>query len=29
MLDGDDVLARRFELMERGHAERLAPMVAK
>jgi tRNA threonylcarbamoyladenosine biosynthesis protein TsaB len=27
MLDGDDVLARRFETMERGHAERLAPMV--
>ena len=27
MLDGDEVLARRFETMERGHAERLAPMV--
>jgi tRNA threonylcarbamoyladenosine biosynthesis protein TsaB len=27
VLDGDDVLAHRFEFMERGHAEVLAPMV--
>jgi len=27
LLDGDIVLAHRFEPMERGHAERLAPMV--
>jgi tRNA threonylcarbamoyladenosine biosynthesis protein TsaB len=27
VLDGDIVLAHRFELMERGHAEALAPMV--
>lgn len=27
ILDGDVVLAHRFEPMERGHAERLAPMV--
>ncbi len=27
LLDGDTVLAHRFEPMERGHAERLAPMV--
>lgn len=27
VLDGDDVLAHRFEVMQRGHAEALAPMV--
>ena len=27
LLDGDSVLAHRFELMDRNHAERLAPMV--
>jgi tRNA threonylcarbamoyladenosine biosynthesis protein TsaB len=27
ILDGEKVLAHRFELMDRGHAERLAPMV--
>jgi len=27
LLDGDTVLAHRFEPMDRGHAERLAPMV--
>ena len=27
LLDGDTLLAHRFEPMERGHAERLAPMV--
>ncbi len=27
VLDGNDVLAQRFECMERGHAEALAPMV--
>jgi tRNA threonylcarbamoyladenosine biosynthesis protein TsaB len=27
VLDGEKVLAHRFELMERGHAEALAPMV--
>ncbi len=27
VLDGRSILANRFELMERGHAERLAPMV--
>ena len=27
VLDGDKALAHRFELMERGHAEALAPMV--
>ena len=27
VLDNDSVLARRFEPMERGHAERVAPMV--
>lgn len=27
VLDGDKVLAHRFEPMDRGHAERLAPMV--
>ena len=27
VLDGDTVLAHRFETMDRGHAERLAPMV--
>jgi tRNA threonylcarbamoyladenosine biosynthesis protein TsaB len=27
VLDGETVLAHRFEAMERGHAERLAPMV--
>ena len=26
-MDGDKILALRFEAMERGHAERLAPMV--
>lgn len=28
LLDGERVLAHRFEVMERGHAEALAPMVA-
>jgi len=27
VLDGDSILAHRFEPMDRGHAERLAPMV--
>jgi len=27
ILAGDEVLSRRFEIMDRGHAERLAPMV--
>jgi tRNA threonylcarbamoyladenosine biosynthesis protein TsaB len=27
ILDGEKILAHRFELMDRGHAERLAPMV--
>ncbi|HEY3637474.1 MAG TPA: tRNA (adenosine(37)-N6)-threonylcarbamoyltransferase complex dimerization subunit type 1 TsaB [Rhizomicrobium sp.] len=27
LLDGEDILAHAFEVMERGHAERLAPMV--
>ncbi len=27
LLNGDEILARRFQLMERGHAEALAPMV--
>ncbi len=27
LLDGDEILAHTFEIMDRGHAERLAPMV--
>jgi tRNA threonylcarbamoyladenosine biosynthesis protein TsaB len=27
LLDGDEILAHNFEAMDRGHAERLAPMV--
>ena len=29
LLEGDEVLAHIFEVMERGHAERLAPMVSQ